>query len=141
MPDLQINLLAEVERPLLNKFYRQHRSSMRAASEGQLWVARSSEIIAGMSLSPAAEGYWLTGLFVAPTSRGQGLASQLVGQAVQSVEGPVWLFCHPNLQALYRSMGFCSTTCLPHALNERLARYQRSKPLLAMAIDRPGSRP
>ncbi|RBL66845.1 GNAT family N-acetyltransferase, partial [Pseudomonas sp. MWU13-2625] len=57
MPDLQINLLAEVERPLLNKFYRQHRSSMRAACEGQLWVARSSEIIAGMSLSPAAEGY------------------------------------------------------------------------------------
>ena len=56
MPDLQINLLAEVERPLLNKFYRQHRSSMRAAFEGQLWVARSSEIIAGMSLSPTAEG-------------------------------------------------------------------------------------
>jgi len=135
MPAHLISLLADAERPLLNKFYRQHQSSMRASSDGQLWVARSTEIIAGMSLSPVAEGYWLTGLFVAPACRGQGLAATLVEQARQTVAGPVWLFCHPDLEALYRSMGFAIAGQLPQPLNDRLTRYRRSKPLLAMASD------
>ncbi|WP_025126867.1 GNAT family N-acetyltransferase [Pseudomonas sp. PH1b] len=132
MPSPQFSLLAEASRPLLNKFYRQHRSPMRAGAEGQLWVARNPQIIAGMSLTPVAQGHWLTGLFVAPTCRGQGLATQLVAQARNQVEGPVWLFCHPDLKDLYQAMGFFCDPVLPPALVERLARYRRSKPLLAM---------
>ncbi|ERO64295.1 hypothetical protein P308_24575 [Pseudomonas piscis] len=51
MPSYRISQLAEASRPLLNKFYRQHRSSMRASADGQLWVLRDGEILAGMSLS------------------------------------------------------------------------------------------
>lgn len=135
MSSLQISLLAEASRPLLNKFYRQHQSPMRASSAGQLWVVRHAGIVAGMSLTPVAQGHWLTGLFVAPERRGQGLAGQLVKQALKQVEGPVWLFCHPDLETLYQRMNFSSDTRLPQPLAERLARYQRSKPLLAMGTD------
>lgn len=134
MSSLQISLLAEASRPLLNKFYRQHQSPMRASSEGQLWVLKDGEIIAGMSLSKVAQGHWLTGLFVAPACRGQGLAAQLVARALGEVAGPVWLFCHPDLQRLYQRMGFALTDQLPQPLAERLARYRRNKALLAMAI-------
>ncbi|NBF02801.1 GNAT family N-acetyltransferase [Pseudomonas sp. Fl5BN2] len=135
MSSLQISLLAEASRPLLDKFYRQHQSSMRASAKGQLWVVRDTEIIAGMSLAPVEHGHWLTGLFVAPASRGQGLAAQLVEQALKEIEGPVWLFCHPDLETLYQRMSFSTATQLPRALGERLARYRRNKPLLAMSTE------
>ena len=135
MPHLNIARLTDLERPLLNKFYRQHGSPMRASGEGQLWVARRDELLAGMSLTAVAQGHWLTGLFVAPQHRGQGLAQRLVAQALGPIEGPVWLFCHPDLQALYQRMGFSSWPCLPQALADRLAGYSRSKSLVAMGIE------
>eukprot|EP01034_Spumella_vulgaris_P009639 gene9639-12221_t len=52
MPELHIDLLAEPLWPLLNKFYRRHNSPMKALKGGQLWVARNSEIVAGLCLSP-----------------------------------------------------------------------------------------
>ncbi len=135
MPHYCISQLADASRPLLNKFYRQHRSSMRASSDGLLWVVRDSEIVAGMSQTPVAHGHWLTGLYVAPALRGQGLARRLLEGAGQELEGPVWLFCHPDLAPLYRHLGFTADPQLPQPLVERLARYQRSKPLLAMGRD------
>ncbi|MGE8413117.1 MAG: GNAT family N-acetyltransferase [Pseudomonas sp.] len=132
MPHYRISQLADDSRPLLNKFYRQHRSPMRASGDGLLWVVRDSEIVAGMSLTPVARGYWLTGLYVAPKLRGQGLARRLLEDARHELEGPVWLFCHPELVTLYRHLGFAADPQLPQPLVERLARYQRSKPLLAM---------
>lgn len=127
--------LDDALRPLLNKFYRAHNSPMRAASEGRLWVARQTQIIAGLSLTAVAQGYWLTGLFVDPALRGQGIAGQLVEQALKPVVEPVWLFCHPDLQGLYEHMGFSTAPMLPQALTDRLARYTRSKPLIAMGLD------
>jgi GNAT superfamily N-acetyltransferase len=132
MPDIQYLLLADTLRPLLNKFYRAHNSPMRAASDGQSWVAKRGTIIAGLNLVPAAQGHWLTGLFVDPAHRGQGVAGRLVERARNSNAGPVWLFCHPDLQGLYQRMGFTPASALPQGLADRLARYQRSKPLVAM---------
>ncbi|MBP5078541.1 GNAT family N-acetyltransferase [Pseudomonas chlororaphis] len=135
MPDTQYLLLADTLRPLLNKFYRAHNSPMRAAGEGQSWVAKRGAIVAGLSLTPVAQGHWLTGLFVDPAHRGQGIAAVLVEQARAQLPGPVWLFCHPDLQALYERMGFATAPALPQALVDRLARYRRSKSLIAMGID------
>jgi len=125
--------LSDLERSLLNHFYKQHGSRMRAASEGELWVARSGEVIAGLSLSPVAEGYWLTGLLVAPQWRNQGVAARLVEAALAQVDGCTWLFCHPDLERFYQRLGFATACGLPEALASRLARYQRSKRLVAMA--------
>ncbi|SFQ13575.1 Acetyltransferase (GNAT) family protein [Geopseudomonas sagittaria] len=131
--DIHCELLAPLLQPLLGKFYRAHRSPMRAPSGAQTWVARRQEILAALNLTPLDHGHWLTGLLVAPTARSQGLASQLIEHALARTAGPVWLFCHPDLVGFYRRLGFEPATQLPPALAERLARYQRSKALLALA--------
>ncbi|MCZ2943374.1 GNAT family N-acetyltransferase, partial [Acinetobacter baumannii] len=89
-----IQLLAEPLWPLLNKFYRRHNSPMKALKGGRLWVARDSEIVAGLCLTPVVGGQWLTGVFVDPAYRGHGLAARLIAAAVADVEGTVWLLCH-----------------------------------------------
>ncbi|SDX08610.1 Acetyltransferase (GNAT) family protein [Pseudomonas syringae] len=132
MSDITFCTLPDDCRPLLGKFYREHQSSMRAASKGEVWVARQPAIIGALSLSPVADGHWLTALFVAPSMRGKHVAHGLIGAATRSREGPVWLFCHPDLLAFYQRMGFDVAQRLPQTLGERLMRYSRSKPLIAL---------
>lgn len=135
MPDLQIELLAEPLWPLLNKFYRHHNSPMKALKGGRLWVARDGEIVAGLCLTPVVGGQWLTGVFVDPAYRGQRLAARLIHAAVADIEGTVWLLCHPDLEGLYQRMGFSQDTPLPQSLSERLVRYKRNKPMIAMGLE------
>lgn len=125
-------MLSGAERRLLDHFYRQHGSRMRAAGDGRLWVARANGIVAGLSLTAVADGQWLTGLFVDPQRRGQGVAAQLIDAALTEALGPTWLFCHPDLAAFYQRLGFSTAEQLPEPLAARLQRYQRSKPLLAL---------
>lgn len=136
MPELNIEPLAEPLWPLLNKFYRNHNSSMKALKGGRLWVARDGEIVAGLCLTPVVGGQWLTGVFVDPAYRGQGLAARVIEAAVADVDGTLWLLCHPDLEGLYQRMGFTQDTVLPQSLSERLVRYKRNKPMIAMALDR-----
>ncbi|WP_460416347.1 GNAT family N-acetyltransferase [Pseudomonas sp. microsymbiont 2] len=135
MPPLTCSRLPLIQRRLLDLFYRQHGSRMRAAGDGEQWVTRSGEIIGGLNLSPIAGGYWLTGLFVAPQWRGQQIASQLVDAALAESSCATWLFCHPDLTPFYQRLAFTPATTLPEALAARLARYQRSKPLVALVRD------
>lgn len=132
MSELQFDRLAPALQPLLGKFYRSHRSSMRAPSGAQTWVARQAEILAALNLTPVADGHWLSGLLVAPAQRGQGLASRLIGHALAHTPGPVWLFCHPELVDFYGRLHFVAAPHLPPPLAERLLRYQRHKTLLAL---------
>lgn len=105
---------------------------MRPSGEAQLWVARGPQIIAGLSLMPVAGGHWLSGLFVDPARRGQGIARALIDAAQAHNPEPVWLFCAPDLQCFYEGMGFTEACALPEALSGRLQRYQRSKALVAL---------
>ena len=73
--------------PLMNKFYRAHQSSMKASKDAQLWVARQQDIIGGLCLRSLAHGYWLTGVFVAPALRGQGVAGALVKAKLETHSG------------------------------------------------------
>jgi GNAT superfamily N-acetyltransferase len=109
---------------------------MKALKGGRLWVARDSEIVAGLCLTPVVGGQWLTGVFVDPAYRGQGLAARLITAAAADVDGMLWLLCHPELEGMYRRMGFTQDTLLPQSLNERLVRYKRNKPMIAMGLDR-----
>lgn len=72
--------------------------------------------------------------FVAPALRGQGVAGDLVSHAIAAVDGPIWLFCDPQLQGFYEKLGFSLDVELPHALHERLVRYQRNKAMIAMGL-------
>lgn len=132
MPDTEFFPLPELSRPLLDKFYREHRSPMRAGGEAQLWIAKHTEIVGGLCLTRVADGHWLTGVFVAPALRGQGIARRLIEAALADVQGQVWLFCHPDLMGFYQGVGFEPALSLPHALAERFVRYSRTKPLIAL---------
>ncbi|NYH10360.1 GNAT family N-acetyltransferase [Pseudomonas moraviensis] len=134
MTDIRYSQLDDLSWPLMNKFYRQHQSSMKAVREAQLWVAQREEIVAALCLRPVSGGHWLTGLFVDPTCREQGIAAQLIAEAVKDVEAPVWLFCHPDLRGFYERRGFTFDPALPQAMAERLSRYARSKPMIAMEL-------
>lgn len=134
MTDIRYSQLDDLSWPLMNKFYRQHQSSMKAVREAQWWVARREEIVAALCLRPVFGGHWLTGLFVDPACREQGIAAQLIAAAVKDVEAPVWLFCHPDLRGFYERRGFTFDPALPQAMAEVLSRYARSKPMIAMEL-------
>ncbi len=120
------------EHSLADQFYRLHGSRMKTRPTHQVWVVRTDALHACLCLQPIAHGHWLTSLFVDPALRGQGIAQQLLDNACASVAGPVWLFCHPDLQLLYAKRGFVVCRALPSPLADRLKRYQRTKLLIAM---------
>lgn len=135
MPQEHLRLLPDACRPLLNKFYRAHRSHMRVPPGARCWVAGHNEIVAALCLSRVESGYWLTGLLVAPEQRKKGLAASLVTRAVNESTGPVWLFCAPELIGFYRKLGFSKSIRLPETLAARLQRYNRHKTLAALCHD------
>ena len=120
-------------KPLADKFYRAHRSPMRARHDDTVWVAQQEDIRAALCLAPIDDGQWLTSLFVAPEYRGQGLARHLMAAGLDSNNGPTWLFCHPDLAAFYQHLGFAPTSQLPGVLAQRLSRYQCNKNLIALS--------
>lgn len=134
-----VELLPTELQPLLNKFYRSQRSQMRVMPGALCWVAKDSQIVAGLCLTPLEQGHWLTGLLVAPDYRGRGLAQRLIRQALYSAQAPVWLFSHPRLAGFYAQIGFEQTTELPQPLEDRLRRYVQHKPLIALAAQPTGT--
>lgn len=129
---ITFSVLPDALLPLVDKFYRSHRSPMRAAKGARIWVARHTEIIGALSLTAVADGHWLTGLFVAPQWRGQAVAGRLLERVVTTQTGPVWLFCHPDLLGFYQRAGFVPCVDLPEVLADRLQRYGRTKALIAL---------
>jgi GNAT superfamily N-acetyltransferase len=140
MEAVQLRQLPGECRALLNKFYRAHRSHMRAPAGACYWVAEDSDILAGLCLSDIVHGQWLTGLLVTPNHRSQGLGRRLVAQALAGCDGPVWLFCEPRTVSFYEPLGFAEATVLPEALASRLQRYNRHKTLVALCHDNESTR-
>ncbi|AVO51687.1 GNAT family N-acetyltransferase [Ectopseudomonas mendocina] len=136
MSRIHYRCLLPLLRPLVDKFYRSHRSPMRSQAGDELWVAESEgEIVAALGLRAVTGGQWLTGLFVAPMWRCQGVAAQLLRHSLAAHPEPVWLFCHPDLRIFYQRLGFVDCQTLPPELAERLARYQRNKSLVSLRIN------
>lgn len=129
---MQICVLPEISRPLLDKFYRAHQSPMRGKGEALVWVAKDPQIIAALCITPVDGGHWLTGLFVDPDRRGQGIAARLIDAAVAQTGGKVWLFCHPELNDFYARLSFEPVSDLPEMLAGRFTRYARTKALIAL---------
>lgn len=94
----------------------------------------ANQIVATLSLRPLAGGQWLTGLFVAPALRRQGVAAALLDHSLALHPEPVWLFCHPELRGFYQRLGFEDCQSLPTELAVRLTRYQRNKSLVSLRI-------
>lgn len=119
--------------PLLDKFYREQRSHMRVARARRAWAVRGEQgLVGGVCLTPVATGHWLTSLLIAPAARGRGVASDLLCRVRADTSGAIWLFCHPELEGFYRRSGYVPCETLPEELAQRLARYTRTKALMAM---------
>lgn len=130
---ISVHHLAKNQHTLLRKFYRSNNSPMRITQQAEVWVVRNPAVIAGVCLSPVANGFWLTSLFTAPEKRQQGVAGFLIKQLQVFYLGqPIWLFCHPQLASFYRKLGFKQTQQLPETLRSRLTRYQKHKTLIAL---------
>lgn len=132
MEQLRIERLEPAQYELLQRFYRTQRSAMRIKDAEQVWVVRAAQICGGLCLRRVADGHWLTGLLVAGDRRRSGIASRLLTKVRADVEGPLWLFCEPALGDFYRARGFRDCADLPASLASCLARFTRSKPLLAL---------
>lgn len=135
-------LLPENLHPLANRFYRAHRTAMKARTHHQVWAIQRVDIEACLCVQPMEEGYWLTNLLVAPPLRSQGRASGLLREVREQVAGPIWLFCHPALREFYSRAGYVECEALPRSLADRLTRYRQSKELIALCNlpgqERPG---
>lgn len=123
--------LPATQRPLVERFYRALRSPTRPR-DASVWVARAPDPVAAVCLAPMAGGHWLSGLLVDPAWRGRGVGSGLLGEVRTALAGPIWLFCHPDLQRFYQPLGFAPEATPPAPLAERLARYRRHKSLMAL---------
>lgn len=133
MSALEFLQLSAAQHPLIVKFYRTHHSRNRVRPQARCWVVRRrGEIIGGLCLTPVAYGHFLTGLLIAPDERNQGIGAQLMRQAQKDIQQPIWLFCQPRLYAFYARLGFTLASTLPEVLADRLARYQRTKTLIAL---------
>ena len=131
--DYQLRCLDEQRWPLLNKFYKTHHTKLRANKHSQAWVLMANEQwLAVLNLAPCSAGAFLGGVFVPPTLRGKGFSRELISRVQTQAEQPLWLFCAPELSALYQRCGFLPCQDLPADLQERLTRYQQHKSLIAM---------
>lgn len=130
---LEITQLAPELYPLVNRFYRQYQRGTKVSSQHRIWIGRElDQILCSVCLQSVTDGYSLTSLLVDPQQRQRGYASALLAAVRANCHGPIWLFCKPELSAFYSRMGYRETDSLPESLTDRLTRYQRQKPLIAL---------
>lgn len=91
----------------LNQFYKQHKNKARAKPTDAIHVAMEGNVIhAGLRLLSYGEYFFLRSVFTAPTIRGQGVASKLLGHVISEYSQSIYTL--PNLAALslYQRLGF-----------------------------------
>ncbi len=110
--DYRAELLAEIQLPLVNKFYKSCRESARAGRGEQVYVVRAREgIVAAVRLQPAADGWhFLRSMCVAPQLRGQGVGRVLLQGLAEFLDThPSYCFPFAHLHDFYAQAGFRAT--------------------------------
>ncbi|MFT0212757.1 GNAT family N-acetyltransferase [Pseudomonas sp. F1_0610] len=133
--EFKILKLSELERPLLEKFHKTYKSQMKMPADTHLWALyKGKDIIGSVCITPTETlAHWLNALYIAPDFRNQGLASMLLNKVLSNYIHDVWLFCLPELIPFYDKNGFLRCEFgLPESLEDKLTRYQLTKPLISM---------
>lgn len=133
--NLRVVKLEAIERPLLEKLHKAHKSPMKLPAEATLWALYiDKQLIGGVCISPTESlAHWLNALFIAPEYRKHGYASYLLNNVLRHYIDDVWLFCLPELIPFYDKNGFLPCEFgLPQSLEDKLTRYQVNKPLISM---------
>lgn len=107
MPSITYHHLEPIKFPLVNKYYQAQGSNNRASKNQQVVIAKNQEnqIVGVARLSPIDNHWLLTGVHVAQSVRGQGIASQLVNTLCER-QSMVFTFAFEHLTALYQGCGF-----------------------------------
>ncbi|MGB0834513.1 MAG: GNAT family N-acetyltransferase [Psychrobium sp.] len=101
-----IEQLPAIMIPLANKYYKTHKVGGSASGNNIVMVARKNGNIVGIArLAPIQEHWFLTGVHVAESERGQGIASQLI-KALCGQQPQVYSFPYQHLEAFYNNLGF-----------------------------------
>lgn len=121
--------LAELQIPLVNKFYKQSRYSSKAGRGEVIFVLKGqSGIVAAVRLEPK-NNHWffLRAMCVAPELRGQGIGTQLLNH-MQDFLSRHSVYCFPfgHLQNFYEMAGFTlhSPDEVPSFIRDPFSRYQ-----------------
>lgn len=118
---------------LANRFLKQAKQATAGKTDRLFWIKNQTFPVGALWLRPVDDGYWLRSLYIAPSYRHQGLATELLRHTIQCLEkGQVIAFARPELTTLYHIIGFeeIHAESLPHLLQQKLAQYQRHQPRL-----------
>lgn len=105
----RVECVAEVQFPLVNKFYKACRYSGKATRGDSIFALKGAQgIVAAVRLEPRSNGwYFLRSMCVAPELRRQGLGSQLLrGLDDFLQQHPCYCYPFDHLQGLYQQAGF-----------------------------------
>ncbi|CAH9066157.1 hypothetical protein PSEHALCIP103_03530 [Pseudoalteromonas haloplanktis] len=104
---LVIKQLESIKTPLVNKFYTLHHVRGRANKQDQVWVAYDNNtIIAACRLQNKPTFLFLSTVFVAPSYRLKGVATQLLVALLNAQTEPVYTFAYQRLTDFYQALGF-----------------------------------
>lgn len=113
----------------LNQFYKRHKDKARAKPSDLMYIASEDEVIhAGLRLLPYSDFLFLRSVFTAENARGQGIASQLISQAVNEASLPIYTLPTAEAMSLYQRLGFQAVEIsdIPSELTASYRRFRQS---------------
>jgi len=139
-PQFQVVESTDIQRPLVNRFYKDSGDSAKVGRGDRVFVVRRcqtsnpavSTIVAAVRLQENSGGWWfLRSMCVAPELRGQGVGQRLL-EGLGGFLSKHSCFCYPfdHLQRFYALAGFelieaAAIAQQPDFMTEPFARYRR----------------
>lgn len=130
MPLIDYADLIGEQRALIKHFHKRHQLAAPAQTDKLALLSQQQRLIAVARFVEINQAWWLRGLFVVESQRGQGLGTQLLRASLCQLNAPCYAFAQPHLNHFYRHLGFQArdTFTLQTELASRFQRYQQHKP-------------
>ena len=118
-------LLDSILTPLVNKFYQANKVRGRANKQDQIWVVKTTEIVAACRIQYIADASFLSTLYVAEAHRNQGIAKLIVNTALSHQKKTVYTFAYRHLKNFYVKANFSEINSLPSRLDTLFRAYTK----------------
>ncbi len=137
MTNIRFHPLEPLRFPLINRLYKAHYPAGKAKKDEVIWIGENNTGIQCCVRFKQFDSYQLlTGMFVLPTMRGQGLGLALADACVPQFKTKTcFCFAFSHLENFYHQAHFktIEDNELPEPLQSRIKRYRQSgKNLIAM---------
>lgn len=124
---LNVYQIPTIEIPLVNKFYKGNNARGKAKRHDNVWVAKTTEIIAACKVQTIGSHYLLTGLMVSKPWRNKKIGQMLISRLLINQEKSIYTFPYISLVPWYLSLGFkqIELSEIPDAIQEKFAVYHQ----------------